>query len=172
MAPVLSEFARNAMHFAALLPWRPWLNPQVWGRPMSALEPWIGCWPLEPHGLAWHVVTQETAIYERGVRLEPFDWVAIGWLVFCAIEFSRRVAGWIVPVLIVLALSYIALWGSMIPGVFRFAGLSIETLAFQVCMATMACLAPLLGSPPPMYLSLSCLARFWSAVERVNLSSI
>ena len=129
--PVLSEFARNAMHFAGFVAMAALVKPAGLGQAYERFRALDWVLAVGAAWAAWHVVTQETAIYERGVRLEPLDWVAIGWLVFCAIEFSRRVAGWIVPALIVLALSYIALWGSMIPGVFRFAGLSLETLAFR-----------------------------------------
>ncbi len=128
--PMLSEFARNAMHFGGFVLLASLVKPTGF-----AGDRWLRFFD---YGLAlgavwacWHVVTSETAIYERGVRLEFLDWLAIGWLIFCAVEYSRRVAGWIVPALILLALSYISFWGAHIPGVFRFAGLSLETLAFR-----------------------------------------
>ena len=130
-SPMLSEFARNAMHFGGFVLLAALVRP-------AGLGPGYERYRFIDVGLAlaavwacWHVVTSETAIYERGVRLLTADWIAIGSLLLCAIEFSRRVAGWIVPALILIALSYIAFWGAHVPGVFRFAGLSLETLAFR-----------------------------------------
>ncbi len=80
---------------------------------------------------AIYAINAESAIYDRGVRLVAADWVAGALCVLGAIEFTRRTTGWIIPSLIVLALTYIAYWGDMIGGVFRFGGLSLETLVFR-----------------------------------------
>ncbi len=80
---------------------------------------------------AIYAINAESAIYDRGVRLVAADWVAGALCVLGAIEFTRRTTGWIIPSLIVLALTYIAFWGDMIGGVFRFGGLSLETLMFR-----------------------------------------
>ncbi|MAX97152.1 MAG: C4-dicarboxylate ABC transporter permease [Alphaproteobacteria bacterium] len=52
-------------------------------------------------------------------------------LIASALELTRRTTGWIIPVLIVLALTYIVYWGQFVPGVFNFAGLSLETALFR-----------------------------------------
>ena len=44
---------------------------------------------------------------------------------------NRRLTGWIIPTLIILALTYVAWWGQFIGGVFSFPGLSVETVAFR-----------------------------------------
>ncbi|MEL6920140.1 MAG: TRAP transporter fused permease subunit [Pseudomonadota bacterium] len=80
---------------------------------------------------ALYVVLAETAVYDRGVRLIWSDWVAAGLCILGALEFTRRTTGWIIPFLIVAALTYIAFWGQYVPGVFRFAGLSLETITFR-----------------------------------------
>ena len=46
-------------------------------------------------------------------------------------ELTRRVAGLIIPGLIILALTYVAFWGKYVGGVFAFPGLSLETVAFR-----------------------------------------
>ena len=56
----------------------------------------------------------ENAIYERGVRLSTLDWVASAAVILCAIELTRRSAGIIIPILIILSLSYVVAWGSWI----------------------------------------------------------
>ncbi|MCB1803796.1 MAG: hypothetical protein KDJ99_01170, partial [Candidatus Competibacteraceae bacterium] len=48
-----------------------------------------------------------------------------------AIELTRRSAGLVIPVLIVLSLSYVVAWGAWIGGVFSFPGLSWETMLFR-----------------------------------------
>lgn len=73
----------------------------------------------------------ESAIYARGVRLAPQEWVMAGIVVLGAIEFARRTTGWIIPAIIIVALTYPTIWGSEIPGVFRFAGLSVQTVTFR-----------------------------------------
>jgi TRAP transporter 4TM/12TM fusion protein len=80
---------------------------------------------------AIYIALAENAIYDRGVRLVTLDWIAGFALIICAIEFTRRTAGWIIPVLIILALTYIAWWGQYLGGVFQFRGLSLETVMFR-----------------------------------------
>lgn len=80
---------------------------------------------------ALYLVYAEDGIYDRGVRLITLDWIAGIIVVIGAIEFTRRTTGWIIPVLIIIALSYIGFWGAHISGIFAFRGLSTETLMFR-----------------------------------------
>lgn len=80
---------------------------------------------------AVYMISMEDAIYARGVTLNAGEWIAGTILILCAIEFTRRTTGWIIPVLIVLALTYVGWWGSLIGGVFKFGGLSAETILFR-----------------------------------------
>jgi len=73
----------------------------------------------------------EDAIYARGVKLSAAEWVAGIILIFTALEFTRRTTGIIIPILIVLALTYVGWWGGMLDGVFKFTGLSKETILFR-----------------------------------------
>jgi TRAP-type uncharacterized transport system fused permease subunit len=52
-------------------------------------------------------------------------------LVIGAIELTRRVAGLVIPILIVVSLTYVAWWGSMIDGVFQFRGFSWESTLWR-----------------------------------------
>lgn len=80
---------------------------------------------------AIYMISMEDAIYARGVHLSSAEWIA-GIIVICtALEFTRRTTGWIIPVLILLALTYVGWWGSMIGGVFKFSGLTPETILFR-----------------------------------------
>ena len=82
------------------------------------------------------MIAAEDAIYARGVRLSTTEWVLGTLLILSAIEFTRRTTGWIIPVLIMLALSYVAWWGSLIGGVFSFGGLRVETVLFRIIRGT------------------------------------
>jgi TRAP transporter 4TM/12TM fusion protein len=81
------------------------------------------------------IVFSENAIYARGVRLAPHEWAMAIIAILAAIEFTRRTTGWIIPILIITALTYVGWWGSEIPGLFRFAGLSWETILFRSIFA-------------------------------------
>lgn len=80
---------------------------------------------------AVYLISMEDAIYARGVHLALGEWVAGGVVIFAALELTRRTTGWVIPTLIVLSLSYVAWWGEWAPGVFRFSGLSTETILFR-----------------------------------------
>ncbi len=77
------------------------------------------------------LISQENAIYDRGVRLSLANWVAAIFLIVAAIDLTRRTTGLIIPILIVLAMTYVAWWGELIGGIFKFRGLSLETILFR-----------------------------------------
>jgi len=127
---VLSSLWQNSLHFAgfaliASLVYPLRKNPTLMWRLLDVL---LG---LLAAGSALYLIAMEDAIYARGVRLAPAEWVAGIILILCTLEFTRRVAGWFIPVLIITALSYVAWWGKHISGVFKFAGLSLETILFR-----------------------------------------
>jgi TRAP transporter 4TM/12TM fusion protein len=77
------------------------------------------------------VVGSEDAIYARGVQMTAWEQGLALVTIFGAIELTRRSTGWIIPILIVLSLTYVTWWGSTLDNVFRFAGLSPETVLFR-----------------------------------------
>jgi len=80
---------------------------------------------------AIYLISMEDAIYARGVHLAWPEWIAGILLILSALEFTRRTTGWIIPVLIILALTYVGWWGGMLEGVFKFSGLTTETILFR-----------------------------------------
>jgi TRAP-type uncharacterized transport system fused permease subunit len=80
---------------------------------------------------AIYMISMEDAIYARGVHLSGAEWIAGILLILTAIEFTRRTTGWIIPILIIISLTYVGWWGSMIGGVFKFSGLTPETILFR-----------------------------------------
>ncbi|PLX98409.1 MAG: C4-dicarboxylate ABC transporter permease [Desulfuromonas sp.] len=127
---ILPSLWQNSLHFAGfalvaslVYPLRKDPN-MLW----KSLDVMLG---LLAAGSAIFLIAREDAIYARGVTMSPLEWVAGIILILCALEFTRRAAGWFIPFLIIVSLSYIAWWGSLIDGVFKFSGLSLETILFR-----------------------------------------
>ncbi len=130
--PVLSELERNAYHFAGFAALAAVLYPMWQGksgkRAPVMLDAIIG---LTVALAAVWLAQAENAIYDRGVKFSTPDWIAAAIVITGAIELTRRVAGLIIPGLIIFALTYIVFWGQFIGGIFSFPGLSLETVAFR-----------------------------------------
>lgn len=71
------------------------------------------------------------AVTGQAWQFTIIDWCAGILLFFAALEFSRRVSGWVIPILIVLAVSYILFLGTHLPGVFRAASLPLNDVLFR-----------------------------------------
>lgn len=78
-----------------------------------------------------HLILNEVALYDRGIRFLPLDWVASIAAVLLGIEFTRRTTGWLIPTLIVIAMTYVIWWGKYVTGVFQFPGLNLENSLFR-----------------------------------------
>lgn len=92
---------------------------------------------------AIYLYVAEDALYARGVTFVTSDWVAASAAILIVLELTRRTTGWVVPVLAVLALTYVVAWGPLVPGAFSFAGLSTETLAFRSYFGTDGMFGPI-----------------------------
>ncbi|WP_099607497.1 TRAP transporter permease [Vibrio coralliilyticus] len=73
----------------------------------------------------------EDALYERGMSFIASDWFFSVLAISIVIELIRRTMGWFIPVLILVCLSYVVLWGKWTTGLFHFPGLSFETLLYR-----------------------------------------
>ncbi len=78
-----------------------------------------------------YLIAAEDALYARGVEFIWADWAAAAVAILLALEFTRRATGWVVPILILIALAYVVLWGRLVGGVLHFPGLSWETLLYR-----------------------------------------
>jgi len=132
--PLLSELERNVFHFAGFallcslsypMARNKWFATTPAGLKIDAA---IG---IITAAAAIYLAFAENGIYDRGVRFSTLDWIAAGAVIIGAIELTRRSAGIIIPILIVLAISYIVAWGAWIGGMFSFPGLSWETTLFR-----------------------------------------
>lgn len=130
--PVLSELQRNAFHFAGFAFLAAVLYPMWGGRSGHPSPIWIDLsLGLAVAASAVWLSMAENDIYDRGVKFALPDWIAAVICIIGAIELTRRVAGVIIPILIIISLSYVAFWGKYVGGVFAFPGLSPETVAFR-----------------------------------------
>ncbi|MFD0915252.1 TRAP transporter permease [Pseudahrensia aquimaris] len=84
------------------------------------------------------IAAGESGLYDRSLAVTGqswqfgvIDWAAGLLLIFAALDLSKRVAGWVIPILIILSLSYIMFLGSYLPGVFRAASLPPNDVLFR-----------------------------------------
>ncbi|GEK47641.1 C4-dicarboxylate ABC transporter permease [Bisbaumannia pacifica] len=85
-------------------------------------------------GCAFYLIGFEDALYARGVRFSTADWVVSILALALVLEFARRTTGWFIPVLCLVALTYVAWWGRHVSGVFGFPGLNWETVLYRSYM--------------------------------------
>lgn len=130
---------QNAIHFGGFA-FLASVTLSPWGRRSN--ESWA--WAVDViYGVivaaaALWVAYGEAGLYERSLSVTGqgwqflwVDWAAGLIVIFACIDLSRRVAGWVIPILIVLALSYILFLGTMLPGVFRAASLPLDDVLFR-----------------------------------------
>lgn len=130
--PIISELERNAFHFAGFAFIAAILYPPLVAaknnRTLLVIDVVFGAAVAVA---AIYLSLAENAIYDRGVKLIFWDWLAAGLCIAGALELTRRLTGWVIPILVIIALTYVAFWGKLIGGVFSFPGLSLETIAFR-----------------------------------------
>lgn len=132
--PVISEFERNVFHFAGFAFLAALLYPVIprdsLKKSRAAIASDIVLGLIAVAGATWMALAED-AIYARGVNFAPMDWIAAIATIVAATELTRRVSGLVIPILIVLSLTYVGWWGSIVGGVFSFRGLSWETVLFR-----------------------------------------
>ncbi len=80
---------------------------------------------------AIHLILYEEALYRRGQTFDAADWAFSIIAVLLAIELTRRTTGLVIPIMIVVAITYVAWWGKYVGGAFRFPGLTWETVLYR-----------------------------------------
>ncbi|MCP5420722.1 MAG: TRAP transporter fused permease subunit [Gammaproteobacteria bacterium] len=105
-----------------------------------AIDLTIGCLAMI---CAAYLILAEDAFYQRGSSFIFSDWLFSLLCIAIAIEFTRRTTGWLIPVLIVLSLTYVIGWGRWVGGVFNFPGLTAETVLFREYFGTDGMFGPI-----------------------------
>ncbi|MFW1676600.1 TRAP transporter permease [Pontibacter sp. JAM-7] len=128
----MSELWVSAIHFggfgllcALMVPMK---RGAVHAKGLLLLDVLVG---LVAVATAAYLILFENSLYERGVHFIGSDWFAAFLAIGVALELTRRTTGWFIPVLILVALTYVFWWGKYLGGVFNFPGLSLETLLFR-----------------------------------------
>ena len=80
---------------------------------------------------AVYLIRFEQALYDRGQSFSAADWAFSIAAVALAIEFTRRTTGWTIPIMTVVAITYVAWWGKYAAGMFHFPGLTWETVLYR-----------------------------------------
>ncbi|MFP3942808.1 MAG: TRAP transporter permease [Alphaproteobacteria bacterium] len=78
-----------------------------------------------------YLIAFEDALYARGQDFSTADWIAAALSVLLILEFTRRTSGWLIPILTVLALSYMAGWWDRAGGMLAFPGLPWESVLYR-----------------------------------------
>lgn len=78
-----------------------------------------------------YLVLGEPTFYARNGAFHWYDWIFTALAVLLGIEFTRRTTGWTIPILIVLAFTYVTTWGSWLGGLLGFSGLGFETMLYR-----------------------------------------
>jgi TRAP transporter 4TM/12TM fusion protein len=130
----VSELYVSALHFGGLAFLCALLYPAVPARrpgvraAVLALDLVLGLLALAS---AIYLILYEEALYDRGQTFSAADWAFSAIAVLLAIEFARRTTGAVIPLMILIALTYVAWWGKYVEGVFRFPGLTWETVLYR-----------------------------------------
>jgi TRAP transporter 4TM/12TM fusion protein len=80
---------------------------------------------------ALYVVLAEVPLAARGFDYGALDYIAGIALILLAIELARRTTGPVIPILIIVSVSYVAWWGKYVGGVLHFPGLSLEVVLLR-----------------------------------------
>lgn len=130
---------QNAIHFAGF-GFLAAVTISPWGSKANQTWAWIldFIYGLLIAAAALWVASAESGLYERslavtgqGWQFGAIDWAAGLLLIFAAIDLSRRVSGWVIPILVITSLCYILFLGSWLPGVFRSASLPVDDVLFR-----------------------------------------
>ncbi|MDG1001792.1 MAG: TRAP transporter fused permease subunit [Pseudomonadales bacterium] len=130
---------QNAIHFAGFA-FLASVTISPWGKNSGKKWAWAMdiTYGLMVAGAALWIAWAESGLYARslavtglGWQFTLIDWAAGLLLIFACIDLSRRVSGWVIPILIILSLSYILFLGTMLPGVFRSASLPLNDVLFR-----------------------------------------
>ena len=131
-----SSLWQNAIHFAGFAVLTSVIFPfRLFGRQSLVFDvcfglavAWAACWIV---GAESRIYATTLAVTGQSWQFSGLDWLAGALLVIAAIDFSRRVSGWVIPILIVISGSYILFLGEHLPGVFRAASLPLDDVLFR-----------------------------------------
>jgi len=130
---------QNAIHFAGFSFLAAISTSFASARPQSKIAFFLNVtFGLAVAASALWVAAAQNGLYERTLaktglawQFGVLDWLAGFVVIIGAIELTRRLTGWIIPLLVLLALSYILFLGAHMPGAFRAASLPLDDVLFR-----------------------------------------
>lgn len=130
-----SDRWQNCIHYAGFA----LLATLTTGTELAGIARWLNtAFAIALAAAALRVAAAENGIYAATLaktglswQLSSIDWIAGLLVIIGALELSRRLTGWIIPALIVLALAYILFLGKLLPGAFRAASLPVDDVLFR-----------------------------------------
>ena len=127
---ILPELTRNAAHFAGFGLLCALIFPLA--RSRSAAGERAIAWIDAAIGFVLVACVAYILARERAVSGDSFtsdwDFIVATATILIALEFTRRTTGWIIPTIIVIALTYAGWWGRYLGGSLHFPGLTFETM--------------------------------------------
>jgi len=142
----MAELRVSALHFALFAAFAALLFPAVqrpkpgMARALLGVDILIA---LSACACAIYLIFAETALYARGQDFIWSDWLFSILAVVIVLELVRRTTGLFIPILTIIALTYVTVWGRWVDGSFAFAGLSWETLFFRAYFSTDGMFGPI-----------------------------
>ncbi|MDO5091713.1 MAG: TRAP transporter fused permease subunit [Cardiobacteriaceae bacterium] len=131
---LVDEMTRNMIHFAGFALLAVFYYPLRRENPRATLWADIALGLAAVAAVAYFLASREAVYLRQQAQQDlftPAAWFAAAVLLVAVLELTRRSTGWIIPILIILALSYFSWLGRELSGVFRFSGLAPETAAFR-----------------------------------------
>ena len=129
----LSDLWFNAAHFSFLAS----LGFLIYPATKRSDPERIGWWDLLLAILAlvpfFFLMATEESIYSASgsIELSGLDLAVAAGTILLALEIVRRTTGWIIPILMLVAISYVLFAGNWLSGVFAFAGMSVERFLYR-----------------------------------------
>lgn len=83
----------------------------------------------------FYILYGESAYFDRGQTFAVLDWVFSVLTLLFILILSSLTSGIMIPLLVIIALSYMTWLGPLLPGIFQFPGLTWETVLFRVYLS-------------------------------------
>ncbi|MCW5752557.1 MAG: TRAP transporter fused permease subunit [Alphaproteobacteria bacterium] len=130
----MSELRASVLHFGGFGLMCALLYPAFRGRGQGGRRLALGIdavLGLAAVSLFVYLVLGEPTFYARNGAFHWYDWIFTSLAVLLGVEFTRRTTGWTIPILIILAFTYVTTWGAWLGGILGFSGLGFETMLYR-----------------------------------------
>ncbi len=131
---IMPEIQRNALHFAFILFMGYLSYPLLKTRPKATL-PVDYFLAILSVCIGVYLVLFEDALHARNEVPTQIDLAAAAVAIVLMLEITRRAAGWLIPTLSILFLSYALGLGNYLSGLWNFPGVTVERMLYRMYFA-------------------------------------